>query len=433
MSSSASQRTTQGEGNQEDFAPEQSRGFQVLGFRNYRLFFVGQLISTTGMWMQSLAQSWLLVQDLDATPLQLGLLPIAQFGPTFLLSIPMGSVIDKYERKQILAITQTFFLIFASIMAWLVWTGRIELWHVFVLAVAMGVTSAFDMPTRQAFVAELVPKHALQNAIALNSAVFNTGRVLGPAIAGVILGQYGAAVCFAANAVSYLGPILALALMKLKKMAVRAVGSAKESMMEGITFVRSSPNIMRPIMLVATVGTFGMAYNVWLPLLATQSFNASEAQYGYMFTAMGIGSLAGALSVAFSRGEVNPLRMLTFGAILGIVIVGIATVATIPLNMWLAILGLAFSGFSAANAMAIANTIVQTTAPDELRGRIMSVYTTVFLGSAPIGGLIAGAISQRWGVEMSMFVGGIIVTTVALYLFTKLRQLRAATAHAAAS
>jgi MFS family permease len=396
---------------------ETSGGLVALKYRNYRLFFSGQLVSVTGMWMQSLAQSWLLVDVLKASPFQLGLLPVFQFGPVLIGGIPAGILADRFPKRNLMLVTQFIFAILAATLAWLVWSGSIQLWHVYTMATLFGINNAVDMPSRQALVSELVPKHALMNAIALNSAMFNTGRILGPAIAGVVLARWGIAAAFALNSITYFGPITGLALIRLKPVVAAAGSSGIDRLKEGISYVRNSPDIMRPIMLVMTVGTFGMAYNTWLPLIADGSFNAGEETFGLLFSSMGAGSLAGALSVAFFSKAPSRSRMLLFAVMLGVVITTMGFVAANPTSVGLAMAVLALSGFSASNAMAMANTIVQTTAPDDLRGRVMAVYSTVFMGSAPVGGLIAGSISNKWGVETSMYIGGIIVAVVAALLY----------------
>ncbi len=427
---SVTPRSTEDDPKPDSKASKLSRGFAALAYRNYRLFFVGQLISVTGTWMQSLAQSWLVVDILNASAFQLGLVNVFQFGPVLLLGIPAGLLADKIPKRNLMVGTQTIFGLLAAILSFLVFTDRAELWHVYLLAGIFGITNAFDMPARQAFVSEMVGKDALMNAIALNSAMFNTGRILGPAVAGVILATFGPAICFAINAVSYLAVISGLLMMRITKKVKQNAGSALEQLREGVTFVRNSADIMRPIVMVATVGTFGMAYNVWLPLLVTESFKADAGTFGLLFSSMGAGSLAGALSVAFFGNEPSRVRMLIAGLALGTVIVSLATVASIPLPVGVGAMLLALSGFSASNAMAMANTIVQTTAPDELRGRIMAVYSTVFMGSAPIGALIAGTISDRFSVETSMFFGGTMVTIVAATLFWLQRARRVAPATA---
>lgn len=391
----------------------EARGFGVLRFRNYRLFFSGQLVSTTGMWMQSLAQSWLVVEVLNANAFQLGLVPIFQFGPSLIFGIPAGTLIDKFAKKHLLIVTQFVYMAIALLLAILTVTEAVQLWHVYATGFAFGLCGALDMPARQAFVSELVPKYALKNAIAINAATFNMGRILGPAVAGVVLASFGVAMCFFLNAFSYIGPILALMLMKLTPFVKSAGASGWELMKDGIAYVRQTPDVRRPIMLVMVVGSFGMAYNVWLPLLASESFQADEALFGIMFSSMGFGSLLGALSVAYMSGSPTRRRMQLFAISLGLVTVAIGVIAVIPLAVWLAAVMLAASGFCAANTMSLANTIVQTTAPDELRGRVMAVYSTVFMGTMPLAGLIAGIISNRWGVEASMYVGGGIVAIVA--------------------
>lgn len=399
-----------------------SGGFAALHYRNYRLFFSGQLISVTGMWMQSLAQSWLLVDTLKATPFQLGLLPVFQFGPVMLLGIPAGIVADRVPKRNLMLVTQVIFSLLAAILAYLVWDGNIRLWHVYLIATLFGINNALDMPARQAFISELVPKNALMNAIALNSAMFNTGRILGPAVAGVVLARFGIAACFALNALSYFGVIAGLSLMRVTPQVAAAAGSGVERLKQGISYVRNSPDIMRPIILILTVGTFGMSYNTWLPLIADGSFNAGEQTFGLLFSSMGAGSLAGALSVAFFSKQPSRRRMLLYAILLGVVIAVMGFVAAVPMSVGLAMVVLGLSGFSASNTMAMANTIVQTTAPDELRGRVMAVYSTVFMGSAPLGGLIAGVISDRWGVEVSMYIGGMIVAVVATMLYVMQRD-----------
>lgn len=405
----------------------EARGFGVLRFRNYRLFFSGQLVSTTGMWMQSLAQSWLVVETLDASAFQLGLVPIFQFGPSLLFGIPAGTLIDRWSKKRILLTTQMIYMSIALLLATLTLTGAVQLWHVYATGFAFGLTGAMDMPARQAFVSELVPKYALRNAIAINAATFNMGRILGPAVAGVVLATLGVAACFFINAAGYLGPLLAMLRMDLVPFVKSKAGSGWEQMKVGLSYVRQTPDIRRPMMLVMVVGCFGMAYNVWLPLLATESFNADETTFGVMFSSMGFGSLLGALSVAYARGGPSRRRMQIAAIGLGLVTFSIGIIAGVPLPVWMASVALALSGFCASNTMSMANTIVQTTAQDELRGRVMAVYSTVFMGTMPLAGLIAGIISEQWSVEGSMYVGGGIVAVVAAVMFIRHSSTRKTT------
>lgn len=392
---------------------KQARGFGVLRFRNFRLFFAGNLVSTTGFWMQSLAQSWLVLETLNASPFQLGLVPIFQFGPALIFGIPAGMFIDRFPKKRILQITQMFSMSMAFLLAFLTFTGVVELWHVYAIGFVLGMVSALDMPSRQTFISELVPRYALKNAIAINAATFNLGRILGPAIAGALLAWFGTAMCFLLNGFAYLGPQISLLLMRLKPHASSTSASGIDAMKQGVGYVWRTASIRRPTIMVMVVGCFGMAYNVWLPLLATESFKADETMFGVMFSAMGIGSFLGAMSIAFLKSNPTPTRMQLAAIGIGVTSVLIGIVADVPLQIWIATGLLAISGFFVPNTMAVANTLVQTSAPDEIRGRVMAVYNTVFMGTMPLSGLIAGSIANRWGVEASMYVGGGIVAIVA--------------------
>lgn len=407
--------------------------FVALTFRNYRLFFSGQLISVTGMWMQSLAMSWLLVQTLQASPLQLGLLQVFQFGPILLLGIPAGIVADRFPKRNILQATQSIFFLMSVLLTWLVISDRLELWQIYAISTVFGITNSLDMPSRQAIVSELVPAYALKNAIALNASMFNLGRLLGPSIAGVVLARWGAGACFALNTAAYLGPITAYTLMRIKTEIIPQVGSPVERLKAGVNYIRETGEILRPIILVGTVATIGMNHNVWVPLVATQSLNADERTYGFLFTAMGIGSLAGALSVAFSSKNPTLHKLLIYAAGLGITTVALGVFSSIPLTAPVIALMLALNGFCLPSLMASANTIVQTTAPAEFRGRVMAVYTTIFLGTAPIGGLTAGALSDRFGVEMAMLIAGVATLVITLLFVRNGRSPRSVSVNAPAT
>ncbi|MEJ7839052.1 MAG: MFS transporter, partial [Thermomicrobiales bacterium] len=354
------------------------------------MFWFGQLISVTGTWMQSLAQSWLVVDALNATGFQLGLVNVFQFGPVLFFAIPAGVLADRVPKRNLMVVTQSTFATLAVILTILVATDRIELWHVFSLATCFGITNAFDMPTRQAFVSEMVGSEAIPNAIALNSALFNTGRILGPAIAGACLALFGSAVCFGINAVSYLAVIASLLTMTLAPLSNVVRGSALARLKEGLHYVRTTPEILRPIILVGLVGTFGMNFNVWLPLLATEDFGAGAGTFGLLFAAMGAGSLIGALTLAFSGIVPSRRRMIATACALGAVELLLAAVASVPANVVVGMSILVIIGFCSSMTMATGNTLVQTTAGDAIRGRVMAVYMTVFAGSVPFGAIISG-------------------------------------------
>lgn len=391
--------------------------FAALAYSNYRLFFSGQLIASIGQWMQSLAMAWLVVQDLHGTAFQLGLLQLFRFGPIILFGIPAGIIADRHSKRLLLLITQAIFLAAAITMTLTVLSGSVRLWHVYTISLILGITNSLGMPTRQAIVPDLVPPHALKNAIAMNSAMFNVGRILGPSLAGVLLAKWGVVACFAADAVGYLGPITAYLLIKGGDRPAVSAGNPVDQLKEGLSFIRRTPAVFFPILIMGVVATASMNTNVWLPLIATQSLQASEQTYGTLFALMGVGSLAGALSVAFSISAPTVKRMAAASMVYGIVLLVIAWMTSVPLQAWLIGVTLGVLGFFMPNVLATANTIVQANSPNELRGRVMAVYSTIFLGTAPIGGMIFGYLAGRVRVEGSMFIGGTIATiTAAIFL-----------------
>ncbi|MBA3336554.1 MAG: MFS transporter [Chloroflexia bacterium] len=401
-------------------------GLRAFRHRDYRLLWLGQIVSVTGTWMQSLAQSWLVVTTLGGSALALGAVNVAQFAPILVLGLVAGVIADRIPKRNVLLVTQTIAAILATTLALLVATGAVRLWHVYAIALCFGVVNAFDMPTRQAFVGEIVGKDDLMNAIALNSALFNAGRIVGPAIAGVLLAAYGPAICFGVNAVSYIAPLTALLLMKAAPVARQTGGTGIARLREGLAYVRGTPEVLMPMVLVGFVATFGMNFNIWAPLLAKQNFGGGATGFGLLMSAMGVGSLTGALGLAFtSRG---PRRGLMFGAALALggaeLLLGLA--GAIPWPLAVGMLFMACSGFAASTAMATANSTVQTIAPDALRGRVMSVYMTVFHGTIPFGALVAGASASWFGAPASVAFGGLITLLAAAIIGGRIARPRLA-------
>ncbi len=396
--------------------------FPAFRYRNYRLFFMGQLVSVTGTWMQSLAQSYLVYEVLRSSPFELGLVNVFQFAPVLLLGIPAGIVADRLPKRSILVVTQSVFSFLALVLTVLIALGQIEIWHVYTVATVFGITNAFDMPTRQAFISEMVGRESVMNAIALNATMFNTGRVLGPAIAGVVLATLGPAVCFGINAVSYIAVIAGLLMMRITREPSRAVGSAGARLREGLSYVRATPDILRTIILVGVVGIFGMNFQVWVPILASDSFGSGGETYGLLFAAMGGGSLVGALALATFGRDPSRFRMLIAAIGLGLVEVALGIGATIPIPLAIGMILLALAGFASSNAMSTANSIVQTTSSDALRGRVMAVYMTVFAGTAPFGFLITGFIADRFGVGTSLTLSGAVTFLATVIIVRTQRQ-----------
>lgn len=398
------------------------RGLAAFRYRNYRLFWFGQLISVTGTWMQSLAQSWL-VLTLTPSAFLLGLVSVFQFAPVLAIGLFAGVIVDRVRKRNLLVVTQALSGVLAGLLAVLTWSGHIELWMVYAIAFLLGTVNAFDMPTRQAFVVEMVGKDDLMNAIALNSSLFNAARIIGPAVAGVLLAAVGPAAAFGINSLSYLAVIAGLLMMKLGPHVDVARGRGLEQLRQGLHYVRSTESILRPIMLVGLVATFGMTFNVWIPLLAKQDLHSGAGGFGLLMAASGVGSLIGALALAFLVTSVKRWMLYSTAGALGALDIVLALVGAIPLAIGIAMLVLAAIGFCSTTTMAMANTTVQTSAPDELRGRVMSVYTTVFAGTAPFGALIAGAIASSFGTPVSLLVGG-IVTVAAVASVAFWNQLR---------
>lgn len=397
--------------------PGEPHSHRLIAFqyRNYRLYFSGQLVSVIGTWMQTTSEAWLVVDLLHASAIQLAFVPVCQFGPVLCLGIPCGILSDRFPKRRILMMTQTVFGLLAFAMMLLIATGLVQLWHVYAIAFIYGVNMAIDQPSRQAFVSEMVGKEAVMNAVSLNSAVFNSGRVVGPAVAGALLAIFGPAVCFGINAASYVAVLIGLALMQVTPHVKRVTGSAIAGMKEGLAYVRATPDIMRTVVLIGFIGTFAVNYNVWVPLLAQKNFLAGAGTYGLLMASMGVGSLSGALSLAIFGGR-KPSRKRMFGAAMGLGLAEVALgyVSAVPLSVYFGMASLALIGFFSSSAMATANTIVQTTASDQYRGRVMAVYMTVFSGTTPIGSLAAGAVAETMGAPASVAIGGTIALFAAI-------------------
>jgi MFS family permease len=396
------------------------KGLAAFSHRDYRIFWFVQLGSLTGTWMQSLAQSWL-VLTLTNSPFQLGLINVCQFGPSLLLGLPAGVVADRVPKRRLLFVTQSGAFVVTALLAFSVATGRVQLWQIYAAALGLGIANAVDMPTRQAFVTDMVGKDDLMNAVALNSALFNTTRVLGPAIAGLLLAQVGAAVCFVLNAASYVPVLIGLLAMRTTGApapeAAADTASPVDRLRQGFAYVRSTRAVLLPIVLVGVIATFGMNFNVWVPLLAQRELGLGADGFGLLLSSLGVGSLAGALLLAFRGRRPSRRRMLVTAIAFGGCELLLALAATLGFPLAAAMALLAAAGFAMSTTMALANTTVQTTAPDALRGRVMSIYMTVFAGTAPLGALVAGAAAGLLGTPGSIALGGGIVILAAVGLW----------------
>jgi len=402
-------------------------GLRAFRHRDYRLFWFSQLLSLTGTWLQSLAQSWL-VLTLTNSPVQLGLIGVFQFGPSLVFGLPGGVLADRFPKRRLLMVTQSIMAAITGALALLVATGRVQLWHIYAAALLFGIVNAVDMPTRQAFVTDMVGPDDLQNAIALNSALFNTTRIIGPALAGVLLSTVGAGLCFVLNAVTYLPVVGVLALMRTQGNPHPGAGeqSPLERLRGGLAYVARTPAVLLPIVLVGFVATFGMNFNVWAPLLARDVLDIGASGFGTLMASLGVGSLAGALALAFAGRNPTRGRILLMAAIFGGFELALAFAAMLRAPLPLVMPLMAAVGFSMSTTMAQANTLVQTNSPDALRGRVMSIYMTVFAGSTPLGAAVAGGVAEWGGAPAAIAVGGAVSVLAALGVAVWHRSLGAA-------
>ena len=403
------------------------RGWRAFRHRNYRLFFGGQAISLVGTWMQQVAQGWLVLQ-LTGDPFALGLVAAAQFTPVLILGLFGGIVADQLPKRRTLIFTQVSAAALALVLFALSATGVVQVWHVIVLAVLLGVVNAVDMPTRQAFAVEMVGREDVANAVGLNSALFNASRILGPALAGLTIGAFSISIAFLLNGLSYFAVIAGYFAMRDDDLRPtpqldrpRSVSDVVETLAEGLSYVRRTSIVLLAISVVGAVATFGMNFSVLTPPLAQDVLHSDASGYGFLMSASGLGSLAAALGIAFAS------RARTAAIAWGAIVLGAAEVVlglsrSFPLSM-VAMLAVGFGGIAMA---ATANTAIQLTVPDRLRGRVMSVYTTVFAGSTPIGGLLLGAIASRFGVPEALLIGGVVSLIVGLGAFAWLRTINAA-------
>ena len=396
--------------------------FASLQYRNYRLWFWGQMVSLFGSWMQITAQGFLIYQ-LTLSPAYLGYVGFAAGIPTWLFMAYGGVVADRMPRRNILIFTQVSMMILAFILAFLAFTGVVQAWHIVILAFFLGIANAFDAPSRQAFVLELVKREDLTNAIALNSTMFNTATAVGPAVAGITYAVFGPAWCFLINGVSFLGVIAALIRMKIKVQPLQKKNgkSTLDELKEGIKYTLHHKQIRTLIMLVAVVSVFGISYATLIPAWAINILNGDATTNGYLQSARGVGSLISALFIA-SLGRFHfKGKLLIFGSFMVP-----ALIIVFALMRWepLSLLVLVGVGFSVILVFNLANALVQTLVSDELRGRVMGVYTAVFFGLMPIGALIMGTLAENFGSVAAIMTGGMVTIFIVALIYFFVPSLR---------
>jgi len=409
--------------------------FAALRHRNYRLFLLGQLVSLVGTWMQSVAQGWL-VYKLTGSALALGLVAAAGQTPMLVLALVGGAVADRVAKRRLLMVTQSLLAGFAACLGTLTALGVVRPWHVAVLAALSGTAGAFDVPTRQAFVSEMVGDEDLMNAIALNSSVFHGARIIGPTIAGLLVAAAGLAACFFINSLSFLAVIGALYAMRLPPPAPRArEASLWSHLVAGLRYAGRTPLVAGILVLVAAFSIFGLPYAVLLPVYARDILAVGPQGLGMLSAASGTGALAGALGLAtFSRTRRRTTLALVGLAVFAVAISGFGWAPRFSLALGC----LVVSGGAALTFMASCNTLLQASVPDDMRGRVMGMYSFVFLGLAPFGALQAGGLAQHVGAPTTITIGsaaclGAVIAAVSLVPALRRPQAAAPTASTPAS
>jgi MFS family permease len=392
--------------------------------RNYRLFFVGQAVSLVGTWVQQVAQGWL-VLTLTNDPFWLGVVAGAQFLPVMVLGLFAGVLADVLPKRQTLLAVQVVMMVLAIALTVLTLTGVVEVWMIIVLALLLGCANAVDMPVRQAFAIEMVGARDVGNAVAINSAMFNGARVIGPAVAGLTIGAFGMATAFALNALSFLAVIVSLAVMRDHELhrprlipRPRSVGAVMENLAEGLRFVRRTPIVLMAVTTVGLTATFGMNFQVVIPPLAQDALGSDAAGFGFLMAASGLGALAAAIGLVLS-GKPRPIRIALGAIVLGVASLLLATSTSFPLSLLLMVP----VGAGGIVMAATANAVIQLAVPDGLRGRVMSVYTTVFSASMPIGGLVMGVLASSIGILEAIAIGGALSLLTGLVALVWWRRL----------
>jgi MFS family permease len=401
--------------------PKLPATLRALQYRNFQLFFSGQLISLIGTWMQNLAQAWLVYRLTGSMVLLGGISFCGQF-PIFLLSTVGGIVADRYSRRRIVIATQTLSMLLALILAAVTLTHHAHTWHIFVLSALLGAVNAFDIPARQSFIVEMVARPDLMNAIALNSSMFNASRVVGPAIAGILVAAIGEGWCFFVNGISYIAVIIGLLLMRVEPNARPANrASALANIVEGFRFVLRNRPIHALLILLGIASVTGMPFQVLMPVFADRILHGGPKALGWLTGCAGVGALGAALLLA-SRQTLKGLSVwvATSAAAFGI---GLIVFSTSRSFLFSAVI-LVPVGFALMLEMGSTNTLIQSMVPDELRGRVMGVYSMVMMGMAPFGGLLAGLVADRLGAPLTVTIGGVVCLTAAIVFSTQLPGIR---------
>jgi len=390
--------------------------------RNFRLFWTGQTVSLIGTWMQQVGQGWLAL-ELTNSAFLVGLVAAAGSFPVLLLSLYGGVVADRRSKLRIVIVCQTLLLLEAAALWWFTWSGRMNFGWLLTLTTIGGVISAFEIPARQAMTVELVSREDLVDAIALNSGGFNLARIVGPSIAAIILARYGLAWCFGINALSYLAVLASLSLIRLPPwMPVQYLISPYAQLKQGLNYIRSSRSVSGLMGVIAIYSIFGFQYLTMMPVVARDVLHTGASGYGLLLTFVGIGALTGALALAGLGGRIKRGRLFNATAY---AFAGLTILFSLVRSVHLAAFVLLFLGLTMLVNGALANGILQSVVPDELRGRVMATYVFVYVGFTPFGSFIAGVVARFAGVQWAIFSGGVVMLAYSLWAFAKYPEIRA--------
>jgi MFS family permease len=396
------------------------RALQV--HQNFRLFWTGQTVSLIGTWMQQVGQGWLAL-ELTNSAFLVGVVSAAGSFPVLLLSLYGGVVADRRSKLRIVIVCQALLLVEAAALWWFTWTGRINFHWLLALTTLGGIISAFEIPARQAMIVELVSREDLVDAIALNSGGFNLARIVGPSLAAIILAKFGLAWCFGINALSYFAVLGSLARIRLPRWTpVQHLVSPFEQLKQGLDYIRSSRSVSGLMGVIAIYSIFGFQYLTMMPVVARDVLHTGASGYGLLLTFVGIGALTGALSLAGLGARIRRGRLFNATAY---AFAGLTILFSLARSVHLAALVLLFLGLTMLINGALANGILQSVVPDELRGRVMATYVFVYVGFTPIGSFIAGAMARFVGVQWAIFSGGVVMLLYVLWAFWKYPEIRA--------
>ncbi|MDP3988016.1 MAG: MFS transporter [Candidatus Levybacteria bacterium] len=396
------------------------QAFPAFKYRNYKLYFTGQFISVTGMWLQIVAQGWLVLQ-LTHSAFLVGLVSALGSLPTLIFSLFGGAIVDRFPKKEIIIFTQVSSMILAFALAFLTISNRITVSEIIIISFLLGIVTAIDLPARQAFSVEMVGKKDLASAIALNSGIFNGARVIGPGIAGIIIALYGTGGAFLLNGISYIAVIIALFMISVKEVPSIVHSRFLKSIKEGVQYSFSHSLIRNLLIFTGVTSIFGFSYTTIMPVVVQNVYHRGADSLGYFYSASGLGALAGIIIVSWLSKKINDTFFILGGSF--VFVISIIIFSFIK-NETLAFVLLFFAGVGLLSQFAMINTAIQHAVDDHIRGRVMSMYSLMFLGMSPFGSLQIGFVAEHFGAQFAIRIGAIVMLLFCVYLFFNIKKIQ---------